>query len=95
HLAVTFLSTMTLGDGNEIPDEFDDDYWYYGSYDTIISANSGDLPLISSISYDGSLTGNEYFDQTIRVSVQIEVKQSDHVTWNALVDYDFDTGYPE
>ncbi|MFA5290375.1 MAG: hypothetical protein WC351_04970 [Candidatus Izemoplasmatales bacterium] len=95
HLAVTFLSIMTLGDGDEIPDEYDDDYWYFGSYDTIIPQNSGDMPLISSITYDGALTGNEYFDQTIRVSIQIEVKQGDHVTWSALVDYDFYTGYPE
>jgi hypothetical protein len=85
---------FVLGDGDVTPDEADDDYWYFGSAETSISANSGILRLIRRIYYDGSKASIEYNGQPISISVTIQVKQSDHVTWSDLVTYDFETGYP-
>ena len=83
-----------LGDGDVTPDEPDDDYWYFGSAETSISVNSGVLRLIRKIHYDGSKASIEYNGQPISISITIQVKQSDHVTWSDLVSYDFETGYP-
>lgn len=84
HLAVTFDSTFVYSDG----------YWYYNATDAVISANSGLISVLSSIQYDGDQTGNDYAGQTVGITVTIEVKQSDNVTWSELTSYDFSTGYP-
>jgi len=84
HLAVTFDSTFV----------YSSDYWYYNATDAVITANSGLIEIISSIFYDGEVTGIDYSGQTIYVTVTIEVKQSDNVTWAELASYDFSTGYP-
>jgi hypothetical protein len=94
HLSVNFTSTFTLGDGDLIPDEHDDDYWYYGDYDTVINADSGVLGIIDSIYYDGQKTSADYETQTIEVNVLIEVKQAGNVIWSELATYDFSTGDP-
>ena len=84
HINVTFDDTFVYSDG----------YWYYNATDAVISANSGLINIISSIYYDGEETGNDYAGQTVNVSVTIQVKQSDNVTWSELTSYDFSTGYP-
>jgi len=84
HLAVVFDSTFVFSSG----------YWYYNATDAVISANSGLIEIISSIYYDGDLTGIDYSGQTIEVTITIEVKQNDNVTWSELTSYDFSTGYP-
>ncbi len=94
HLAVTFTSTFTFTDGDATPDEFDDDYWYYIDSDEIIAAASGDINLFSEIYYDGEKTSIDYNGQSVTVTVTVEVKQSDNVTWEELTTYDFETGYP-
>ena len=94
HLAVTFTSTFTFTDGDATPDEDDDDYWYYIDSDEIIAASSGDINLFSEIYYDGDKTSIDYNGQDVTVSVTVEVKQADNVTWEQLTTYDFSTGYP-
>ncbi len=94
HLAVDFTSSFTFGDGDLTPDEYDDDYWYYGDYETVILAESGALDLIDSIYYDGYMTSIDYFSQSVTVTLLIEVKQADHVEWSELATYDFATGDP-
>lgn len=84
HLAVVFDSTFV----------YSSDYWYYNATDAVISANSGLIEMISSIYYDGEFTGIDYSEQTVSITVTIEVKQSDNVTWSELTSYDFSTGYP-
>ncbi len=84
HLSVTFDSTFV----------YSSDYWYYNATDAVISANSGLIEMISSIMYDGEYVGNDYAGQTVSITVVIEVKQSDNVTWAELTSYDFSTGYP-
>lgn len=84
HLSVTFDSTFVYSSG----------YWYYNGTSAVISADSGTIDLISSIAYDGDLTGNDYSQQSVSVTVTIEVKQNDNVTWSELTSYDFSTGYP-
>lgn len=84
HLAVTFDSVFVNNT----------DYWYLTSQEAVIAADSGLIAIISSISYDGDNTGNDYTQQTIEIVVTIEVKQSDNVNWATLATYDFSTGYP-
>ncbi len=94
HLAVNFTSTFTFSDGDAIPDEHDDDYWYYITPDNVILAASGSIPLLDSLYYDGNETSIDYNQQDIAVKITIEVKQSGNVTWEELATYDFATGYP-
>lgn len=84
HLSVTFDSTF----------ENSGDYWYYDATDYVIPTTSGDIDILSSIYYDGDLTGNDYNNASVTVTVTIEVKQNDNVTWAELATYDFSTGYP-
>lgn len=84
HLSVTFVDTF-VNSG---------DYWYFTATDYVILAESGDIDIISSLYYDGDVVGNDYNNATVTVTVSIEVKQSDNVTWAELTSYDFSTGYP-
>ena len=94
HLVVNFTSSYTFTDGDLTPDEYDDDYWYYGDYDTVIESESGLIGIIDSIYYDGFKTSADYQTETVEVKVLIEVKQADHVVWAELATYDFSTGDP-
>lgn len=84
HLDVVFDSSMT----------YDTGYWYLGGTSFLIPADNGLIALISSIQYDGTLVGNDYSQQTVSITVTIEVKQNDHVLWSELTSYEFETGYP-
>ncbi len=84
HLSVTFGSTFAYAS----------DYWYYSATDATILANSGLMSLITSLYYDADVTGNDYSEVSVVVTVTIEVKQDDNVTWAELSTYDFSTGYP-
>lgn len=84
HLDVTFDSVFVNNS----------DYWYLTGTEAVIAADSGLIEIISSILYDGNSTGNDYAQETIEITVTIEVKQNDNVTWATLATYDFSTGYP-
>ncbi len=84
HLAVVFGTSFT----------YDNNYWYYDGLSGVVPAESGLMSLITSISYNGTYAGLDYSGQTVDISVTIEVKQSDNVTWSELTAYDFQTGYP-
>ncbi len=58
------------------------------------SPNSGLQSLILSIAYDGDYVNNQYASQIIQLSIVIDVRQSDEVTWSELMTIDFETGYP-
>ncbi|NLF49147.1 MAG: hypothetical protein GX582_05830 [Acholeplasmataceae bacterium] len=92
--ATAMQGEFVLGDGDLVPDEADDDYWYFGSADTIIPENSGIIRLIRKIQYDGAKASNDYSGQPIQIAIEIQVKQSDHVSWSDLTSIDFETGYP-
>jgi len=94
HLAVTFDSVFTFTDGDATPGEYDDNYWYYISADEVIPATSGTIALFSELYYDGDKTSIDYNGQLVSVTVTVEVKQADNVTWSELATYDFSTGYP-
>ncbi len=85
HLIVGFVSGFV----------FDGDYWYYDGLSGVIEADSGLKTLITSIKYNGFYAGIDYAGQQVNVSIVIEVKQSDNVSWAELTTYDFSTGYPE
>lgn len=69
----------------------DGDYWYYQATDFDIVA-TGTIDLLSEISYDGFNSSIEYAGEDISVTIQIQVKQSQHVDWTDLVTFDFTTG---
>jgi hypothetical protein len=75
------------------PFVLDGDYWYYQNTDFSIE-DTGVMNIISSITYDGDSSSNEYASQTVNVQVIIQVKQADNVTWTDLATYDFETGNP-
>ena len=84
HLSVTFGSTFV----------YDNGYWYYNGLTSSIPADSGTIDVISSLYYDGNLVGNDYSGITCNISIVIEVKQNDNVSWSELTSYDFSTGNP-
>lgn len=85
HLEVEWDATSTF--------VYSDGYWYYSATDAVIAADSGSIPILDSIKY-GLNTNIDYVGQAVSISVTIEVKQSDNVTWSELTSYDFSTGYP-
>jgi hypothetical protein len=89
HLSVTFGSGFSYVSG----------YWYYSASEPgttyEIPAASGSLDVITSVYYDGYMTGIDYAEQAVTVTVAIQVKQADNVAWTSLTGYDFSTGYPE
>lgn len=88
HLAVVFGTGFAYISG----------YWYYtpGSPVTTyeLAPGSGPLSIVTSVYYDGELTGIDYGGQAVAVAVAIQVKQADNATWADLAGYDFSTGYP-
>jgi len=70
------------------------DYFYYGGDTFNIETYTGVMSLITSIVYDGNFAGIDYQNMPIGISIIIEVKQADNVTWSELVGYDFSTGQP-
>ena len=85
HISVDFDSTFV----------YDTGYWYLNGTTSTILAESGTIALISSIIYAGENTNIDYVEQDVAVSVTIEVKQDDNVTWSELIGYDFLTGNPQ
>lgn len=84
HLSVTMNALFVAVDG----------YFYYDGTSGLLP-NSGALTsLITSISYNGNLAGIDYANEAVTVTITIEGKQADHVSWSELVSYDFSTGYP-
>jgi hypothetical protein len=75
--------------------EYVDGYWYYNGESFILPIESGAMDILSSLSYNGEYAGIDYSTQTVNVTLRIEVKQADNVTWEDLVDYNFSSGYPE
>jgi len=71
-----------------------DNYWYYIDKVSSLSAKSGSMDVISSIYYDGFKVGNDYINAPIEISILLQAKQTDHVTWEDLYNYDFSTGKP-
>jgi len=88
HLSVTFGAGFSYISG----------YWYYtpGTPLTtyVIAAASGAMDVITSLYYDGELTGIDYNGQDVSITVTIQIKQADNVAWVDLAGYDFSTGYP-
>lgn len=70
------------------------DYFYFGGDTYDILTYSGVITLITSIVYDGNFAGIDYENMPISISITIQVKQADNVTWSDLAGYDFSTGLP-
>jgi len=75
--------------------EYVDGYWYYNGVSYVLPINSGVIDILSSLSYNGAYAGIDYSGQAVNVTLKIEIKQADNVTWEELVDYNFSSGYPE
>ena len=84
HLIVDFAISFVYGD---------DDFWYYQDQTTFFP--EGLVTIIDTITYDGDYVSNNYSEENITISVLIQVKQAENVTWQDLSTHDFSTGYPE
>ena len=84
HLIVDFAIPFVYGD---------DDFWYYSDVTTIFP--TGLVTIIDNMTYDGDLVSNNYSEVNINISVFIQIKQANNVTWQDLTTYDFSTGYPQ
>lgn len=89
---VLTLNSGWVNDGN---------YWYYGSktgetmsYTTIASTDLNTATnLITALSYSGANVGNEYAAATdLVVTITLQAKQADNVTWSDMGSIDFTTG---
>jgi len=69
-------------------------YWYYTNTTYEFTADSGLLTLITALSYNGDFASIDYANKPVTITVTIQVKQADNVTWNDLTNYNFSTGYP-
>jgi len=86
-------------DDNETPENYADDtnfvysdgYWYWDNTSYIYPIDSTPQTILTSIFYDGNYTGIDYssngVSRPITVSVTIEVKQADNVTWAGLTTF--------
>ncbi|MBU1145053.1 MAG: hypothetical protein KJ971_04265 [Firmicutes bacterium] len=72
---------------------YSSEYWYYTALDYVISAESGAISILTSMYYDGEFVGIDYSGVPLSVTVTIEVKQADNVSWVELTNYNFSTGY--
>lgn len=70
------------------------DYFYYGGDTSVIPLGSGLISLVTSLYYDGEFTGIDYSSETVHVTLIVQAKQADNVTWTQLINYDFETGNP-
>ena len=74
------------------------DYWYYtddpliDGPEFVLPPESGEIELLSSIIYDGTLTGIDFASQSIYLKIIVEVKQANNVSWSELTTIDFQTG---
>lgn len=84
HLSVEMNASFVYSSG----------YFYYGGTTSVIASDSGLMSLVTSVMYDGSVAGIDYSGQPVSITITIQVKQADNVTWNDLATYDFSTGYP-
>lgn len=69
---------------------YSNSFWYYTSTEYSIPANSGAMTIISSLYYDGDIVSIDYSSKPISITVTIQVKQTDNVTWNDLASYVFE-----
>jgi len=78
--------------------EQDGNNWYYtddpliSGPDYVIEAEEVVIELLSSIIYDGTLTGIDFASQSIYLKIIVEVKQASNVSWSELTTIDFQTG---
>jgi hypothetical protein len=66
----------------------------YYLLNTSLAPDSGYRALILSLFYDGDYAGNQYTSQNIQVTVVVEVRQADGLTWSEMTTIDFETGLP-
>lgn len=69
------------------------DYWYLydGGNPVILDVNSGLLNIITSMYYDGEYAGIDYSNNSITVSITIEVKNASDTDWSQATLYTFKT----
>lgn len=72
---------------------YEDGYFYYGSKSspTDITTSLVITPL-SSLSFNGEVVGNDYSNHEFRVTIVLQAKQAEYVTWNDLGSISFETG---
>lgn len=62
-----------------------DNYYYYNGDSYVVqTTDTGSIPLISSVKYNGANTNIYNSGNTVNVSVVIESKQAHYVTWTQL-----------
>jgi hypothetical protein len=95
HIDVSIANTVVSGF------QYYSGYWYYSTDhlvtlgpDYVFAANSGAITLITSLSLDGDDVSIDYAGQTVLITITIQVKQADNVTWSTLTTYNFETGLP-
>ncbi|PKK97622.1 MAG: hypothetical protein CVV56_05540 [Tenericutes bacterium HGW-Tenericutes-1] len=69
-------------------------YWYYTATDYSIPAVSGPITIVSSLYFDGDIVSIDYASKNVTITITIQVKQANNVTWNDLTSYNFETGLP-
>ncbi|MFW5889003.1 MAG: hypothetical protein ACOCUD_01345 [Bacillota bacterium] len=83
HLIVDFAIPFVYGD---------DDFWYYSDATTIFP--TGVVTIFDMVTYDGNFVSNNYSEANINISILIQIKQANNVTWQDLTTFDFNTGHP-
>jgi len=84
HILVTMAAEFTYSSG----------YWYYTATDYSIAAESGPITIVSSLYYSGDFASIDYASKNVAITITIQVKQANNVTWNDLTSYNFETGLP-
>ena len=91
-------------EGWELVTENDAMYFYYGQKEDskgglgtedLAPSTSPDTFPFSEFKLNGYKVGNEYSGKTITITITFYAKQADHVTWDELGSFSFETGLPK
>ena len=96
------LVAANKAEGWELVTENNVMYFYYGQKadsgvagkEDLAPSTSPDAFPFSEFKLNGYKVGNEYSGQTITITITFYAKQADHVTWEALGSFSFETGLP-
>ena len=93
HIVVSMPSEFVFSDDSGIGTETSF-YWYYIDDEFDIIADSGLITFITSLYYSGDYASIDYANKPVAITITIQVKQANNVTWNDLTSYNFETGLP-
>jgi hypothetical protein len=93
-----FIGTLDEGKGWLLDSgwtyDADDKKYYYGTklVPTIVDFTTLSIPVLSSLTFDGSKVGNSYSNSNFIITFVFEAKQKEYVVWSDLGTVNFETG---